>query len=257
MKNKQVDKSWYGENAGFFGSGYFTEYEEECNNEKIILEVDFLEKHLPINQGASILDCPCGYGRHSIELARRGYKMTGQDLNGFFIRKARALAKKANVSLRLIKKDMRKIPYKNEFDYAINLFSSFGYLENENEDQKVLDQTMRALRLGGRFILDVINRDYVIHTYKVSDYSEVESGMVTIINREFDSIAGRNNERRLRIWSNGKREETFHSMRMYTVAELIKMLQKSGFNIRHIYGGYNMETLTINSERCIIVSDTG
>ncbi len=256
MTKKQSSQvPWYSEEAGFFGPDYFKEYGHILTQERTLAEVDFLEKALAPKKGAKILDCPCGHGRHSIELARRGYEVTGQDLNGFFLGEARRAAKRANVSVRWVKGDMREIPFENEFDCALNLFSAFGYLESDEEDQKALGQVAKALRRGGKFELDILNRDSIVRTYCGKDWQQLSDGSVIVIKRHFDHATSRNIDQRVRIWKNGKREEFSLFVRMYAVVELAAMFRKAGLMLKEIYGSYRADPLTFDSPRCILIAE--
>jgi len=133
MNEKQI-VPWYTEEGGFFSSDYFEEYVDDLTPERTKTEVDFLEKELKLKKGMNILDLACGHGRHAIELAKRGYLMTGQDINASFLKNAKQSAKKAGVEVNWIKSDIRQIPFEDEFDVVLNLFTSFGYLENDEED---------------------------------------------------------------------------------------------------------------------------
>ncbi len=249
---KKSEKSWYGEKAGFFGPSYFAEYKDILTKEKTIAEVDFIEKTLALRSDMAILDCPCGHGRHSIELARRGYDVTGQDLNSFFLRKAKMAARRDKVSVRWVQGDMREISFEKEFDVALNLFTAFGYLESDEEDQKAICQIAKALRPGGRFFLDVGNRDRVIRTYREKDWRQLSDGSIITSERQFEHATGRNVERRVAIHKDGGREEFLIIVRMYTVVELIAMLRRDGLIVKETYGDYNGEPLTLDSRRYIL-----
>lgn len=256
VKKKQTSKApWYSEEAGFFGPGYLKEYGDNLTQERTLAEVDFLKKVLALKRGTKILDCPCGHGRHSTELARRGYNVTGQDLNGFFLEEAKKAAKRAKVSVRWVKGDMRELSFENEFDIALNLFTAFGYLESDDEDQKALDAVAKSLKRGGKFVLDVINRDRVVRNYRSNHWAKLSDGSVVLMEAEFDHIAGRNNERRTRIDKSGKREDFSLPLRMYTVVELAKMLRKAGLTLKEMYGNYNGEPLTFDSKCFILVAE--
>lgn len=256
MTKKQTSQTpWYSEEYGFFGPGYLKEYETMLPQEKTLAEVDFLEKMLALQKSVKILDCPCGHGRHSVELARRGYDVTGQDLNSFFIEEAKKAAAQAGVSVRWNKGDMRELPFENEFDIALNLFTAFGYLESDDEDQKALDAVARTLKRGGKFVLDVINRDRVVRNYRPNHWAKLSDGSVVLTEAEFDHTTGRNNEKRTRIDVNGKREEFSLPLRMYTVAELVKMFRKAGLTVKETYGNYAGEPLTFDSKRFILVAE--
>lgn len=253
MAEKQTPAPWYSEEAGFFGPGYLSEYAAMLTETSA--EVDFLERVLGLVPGAKIFDCPCGHGRHSIELARRGYQATGQDINSFFLGEAERAASEAEASVRWIQGDMREVPFEGEFDAVVNLFTAFGYLESDDEDQKALNQLAKALKRGGKFVLDFINRDRIVRTYREKDWRELPDGSVILNERKFDHSTGRNNERRIRIWRDREREEFSLSVRMYTVVEFAAMFRKAGLNLKEIYGSYGGESFTFNSRRAILVAE--
>lgn len=255
-KKKQTSQTpWYSEEAGFFGPGYLKKHGDNLTQEKTLAEVDFLEKTLALKKGAKVLDCPCGHGRHSIELARRGYNVTGQDLSGFFLEEAKKAAKRAKVSLRWVKGDMRELSFENEFDVALNLFTAFGYLESDDEDQKALNAVVKALKRDGKFVLDVINRDHIVRTYREKDGQQLSDGSVVVTERKFDHATGRNIEKQIWIWKNGKREEFSLLVRMYTVAELAAMFRKAGLTLKEMYGSHFGDPLTFDSKRYILIAE--
>ena len=117
-------------------------------------EVKFLWKVLRLKKGSRVLDIPCGTGRHAVRLARRGASVLGVDITEEYLRTARrAAGKLANV--RFVRGDMRRMPLENEFDAAINLWTSFGYFEKPSDDVKTLRAVARALKPGGLFLIDM------------------------------------------------------------------------------------------------------
>jgi ubiquinone/menaquinone biosynthesis C-methylase UbiE len=253
MDKKQTNP-WYAEEGGFFSSDYFEEYVEDLTPERTKIEVDFLEKELKLRKGAKIFDLACGHGRHTIELAKRGYLMTGQDINASFLKHAKQSAKKAGVEVNWIKSDVRQIPFENEFDIVLNLFTSFGYLESDEEDQKVLYQVAKVLHSNGSFVLDVVNRERIVRIYSRKDWLDSADGTMIITERSFDLIRGRNQEKRIRIYKDGKRQVSSMAIRMYTLPELISMCEKAGFRFISVFGNYNGEDLTLDSKRCILIT---
>ncbi len=113
MKNHQAP--WFSEEAGFYGPDYLVEYDEILPHERTTIEVSSIEKILVLQPGFKVLDVPCGHGRHSVELAKRGYEVTGSELNRFFLDEARKAAETAGVSIRLCPSDMRELDFRNEF----------------------------------------------------------------------------------------------------------------------------------------------
>lgn len=255
MEKKKSRIPWYLEKTGFFGSGYLKEYESYLTQEKTAVEVDFLEKVLTLKNNAKIFDCPCGYGRHSIELARRGYEVTGQDTSALFLNKAKKEAKCSGTSIRWVKGDMREIHFEEEFDVALCLFSSLGYLENDEEHQRVINQITKALKHGGQFVLDVINRDRFIRAYQERTWKQLPDGSIILSEHDFDHTTGRNIERRTRIWANGKRENVSHFVRMYTVPELTSMFHEAGLVSKEMYGDFDASPITFHSKRYIFIAE--
>jgi SAM-dependent methyltransferase len=193
-----------------------------------LADVDFLDRELKLEKGMKILDLACGHGRHTIDLAKRGYVMTGLDLNTFFLDKAKKDADKAGVEVEWVRSDMREVPFEDEFDVVVNLFTAFGYLESDEEDQKVLQQVTKALKSGGQFLIDVINRDRIMRVFNPHDGKLNPDGSVHVTEREFDFTTSRNKERRYRLWPDGKTNDVTLSLRMYSLHELIRMCQAAG-----------------------------
>lgn len=245
---------WYNEEADFFGPCYMKEYEDILTQKRTVEEIDFLEKMIPLKKGLKIFDCPCGYGRHSIELARRGYSVTGQDSNNFFIQQAKKSAMDYGLNINLIEGDMREVKFQEEFDVALNLFTSLGYFEDEEEDQKVISQAEKALKPGGVFVLDSQNRDQFIRNFKKSEWKKLNDGSLILKERNFDHTRGRINEKKIRIWGNGRRDELKWSLRAYSIPEIVKMIEKTRLTFEKIYGGFKDSPVTFRSMRIVILA---
>jgi SAM-dependent methyltransferase len=248
---------WYNEKAGFFGEHYLKTYTDAgiLTEERTQQEVDFLEAVMGLEKGARILDLACGHGRHAVELARRGYKVVGQDLNSFFLEKAKEAAKGARVQVQWIQGDMREILFEREFDAIVNLFTAFGYLETDEEDEKVLRQVAKALKLGGKFVLDVMNREWVMRNYQARDWQEFPDDSVELYDRSFDFATSRSHERRLYIHPDGSKEDHNVVLRYYTLQEVVAMCQRSGLRFREAYGTFAKEPYSLNTQRCIVVAE--
>lgn len=216
-------------------------------------QVEFAIQALRLAPGARVLDIACGVGRHSIELARRGYHVTGLDLSPTLLKIAAERAERAGVEVNWVRADMREIPFTQEFDAAFNIFSSWGYLESEDEDQKVLTAVARALKPGGAFLLETAHRDWMIRHFQSHAWSE-GVGVLVLEDRVLDLLSGRLLSTWTAIYNDGRRRQWQVNTRHYTAAELRRMLESAGFTISQSFGGYDGAPLTLESPRLILVA---
>jgi SAM-dependent methyltransferase len=242
---------WY---TTFFDEEYFTIYERRVSPEYTQREVDGVVSLLGLQPGARVLDLCCGHGRHSIELARRGHDVTGQDLSEVFLRRAERDSAEAGVGVSWVRSDMREIPFDAEFDVVVNLFSAFGYLESEAEDQRVLGQVRKALRPDGRFLIDMNNRDTLARRFRPADVDRRPDGTLIIEERQLDVATGRIRMLYTTVRPDGGRSERSAYMRLYGVTELSRMLRAEGLDVVACYGGLDGSALTLDSSRLVIVA---
>lgn len=217
-------------------------------------EVDGIQRLLAPAPGAKLLDLCCGHGRITIPLAQLGCHMTGQDLSEYFLERARRDAEAKGLSVRWVRGDMRRIPFEGEFDAVINVFSSFGYLEDESEDAGVLRQVHKALKPGGRFLSDEMNRDFFFANYHPSSITRRPSGVVSLEEHAIDLITSRDNLRLTLIDPDGSQRTHRYSLRLYTARERLRMLADCGLQVEAVYGSFDGIPLTLRAPRLIIVA---
>ncbi len=226
-------------------------------SEKSRMQVDFVIEKLGIQPGARVLDLCCGQGRHLLDLVKRGYEVVGVDLSEYMLGRCRESAESQGLRPTLIHADMRELSFDSEFDAVISMFTSFGYLENEDEDQKVLDGVAQALKPGGLFYIDLMNRDWLMRNYKEHMWDENGHGDITVHESWFDSIKGRTYVRELTFRADGTRLENKHDLRIYTYREMEDKLNRAGLSIRSAWGQYDGEEYGYLSRRMMIVSQKG
>jgi SAM-dependent methyltransferase len=208
----------------------------QVSDEQTKREVDFICDVLELPEGAQVLDLFCGAGRHSLELARRGYVATGIEFNQHYLELAKQLSEGEKGATNFIQGDVRRVDFGVGYDAAVIMFNSFGYFSDE-EDRLVLAKIFNALKEGGRFLLEVLNKDWIIKNFKESDESEI-GGIRVVEKRRFDLLTSRNNfiieryERDGVITKQG-------SWRLYSAHELNNILEGIGF--RFIAGYSNLE----------------
>lgn len=249
-----MEQPWY---KSYFGQRYLDAYLHALTQERTMAEVDGIEALLALPPGSKILDLCCGHGRHLLELANRGYLMTGLDLDPLFLEMARREADRRGLQVRLERRDMRDIPFTEEFDAVINVFTSFGYLESDAEDQRVLDAVARALKVAGLFCMEILARDSLVRVFQRRGWQETPEGVKVLEERRFNFLEGRNYVRQVVIYPDGTQKEASHVWRAYTLTELVKMFRATGLTIETTYGGLDQSPLTLESSRLVLLARKG
>ncbi len=233
----------------------FFELYERSDTELAVTQVDQAIRLLDLRPPAHILDVPCGYGRHSTELVRRGFAVTGVDISEVQIDRARKKAAAAGVHAEFLIGDARALPVAGPFDAAINMFLSFGYFASDEENQAMLDGIARSLRRGGRLLIDFWNREHEVRVFQPTVVDKRNDDILEIEDWSFDPLAGRLNWTNTVIFPDGRRESWDHSIRAFTVAEIKKMLEAAGMAVVAVYGGLGGEPYTMDSEAAIFVAE--
>ncbi|HEX2188182.1 MAG TPA: class I SAM-dependent methyltransferase, partial [Longimicrobiaceae bacterium] len=147
---------------GYFDRDFVRIYRDFLTPERTLREVEGVLEVLDLPPGARVLDLACGWGRHSVELARSGFRVTGIDLSPTLLVRARKRAGAAGVEVEWVRGDMREPGRAGEFDAVLSLYSSLGYFLSDEEDLRVLRGAREALRPGGTFLLETMHRDHVV-----------------------------------------------------------------------------------------------
>jgi len=237
----------------FFDEDYLTVYRDH-DTKRADKEVAFVRKALRLRKGQRILDICCGYGRHSVRFAKSGLQVTGLDRNDLFLRRAQRAAKKDGAQVSWVKTDVRQMELQPSFDAAVNLFTSIGYFEREDDNYQIVVRGAAALKPGGRFLLDTINRDRVIRNPQRCMWLPMGRGVV-LESPAFDWQRGRLNSRRILVYPNGKRRETRISLRLYTVAEVASMFERAGLTVTQVYGTFDGADYDPDSPRIIMTGE--
>jgi 2-polyprenyl-3-methyl-5-hydroxy-6-metoxy-1,4-benzoquinol methylase len=207
------------------------QYMSNCFTRNTLAEVEFIIRELNLPEGSSILDMGCGTGRHSVELARRGYMMTGVDISSGMLAEAKQAAKKAGVEIEWIKQDATRFQSEKQFDAAICLCEgAFGLLGKDGDaiehNLSILRNINQALKPGGKLILNAINGLALARKYSQKD---VESGrfdpdtLAEFYPMEYDTPEGK--------------KSIMVRERGFVPTELVLMLRQTGFEAQNIWGG--------------------
>ena len=244
-----VPEDWY---DGFFEEDWLDHIALHVERERTERESAFVVEALALEPGERVLDLCCGHGRLTIALAQRGLHMTGLDLSRRSLLLAREAAERADVEVEWIHADMREIPRDATYDAIYNVFTSFGYFEEEAENERVLEGVARALRPGGRFLLDTINLLGLMPRYQDRYWDERPDGVLQLAEHDLDLLGGRNRARWTFIHPDGSRSELVHSVRMYTAHDLTVMLARAGLEVDGAWGAFDGSELDRHSRRVIL-----
>jgi SAM-dependent methyltransferase len=231
---------------------YFDLYAED-DTRLALKEVDGIIQLLDLKPDQSLLDVCCGYGRHAVELAKRGYQVTGIDLSPKQIEQAQRRAAEAGVSAQFISGDARTMEFPSRFDVLLNLFLAFGYFQDEKENLRMLERMADATRPGGILLMDLWNREKEIRAF-APRMREHHGDIVIDKQWEFDAWNGRLNWTNTVTFPDGRIESWDHSIRAYTLIELRNMFHAVGFEVEKVFGDFAGNPYTLDSSNMILLA---
>ncbi|GAB4319723.1 MAG: class I SAM-dependent methyltransferase [Candidatus Zixiibacteriota bacterium] len=235
----------------FFDEDYLKVYRRR-DTKTTDREVAFTRRVLRLRKGQRVLDICCGYGRHAVRLACLGLRVAGIDQSRFLLSRARSAARRQGVTVEWIEGDVRQMNFKPVFDAAYNLFTSIGYFDAEEDNVQIVMRGAAALKPGGRFLLDTINRDRIIRNPQSQRWAPIGRG-VELEKSVYDWERGRLNSKRVLVMDDGRRRESTISLRLYTVAELRAMFERAGLDTTHVFGSFAGTAFEPDSPRIIMV----
>jgi ubiquinone/menaquinone biosynthesis C-methylase UbiE len=231
----------------YFGADFFDLHVDLFPESLSRREVAGMIELLQVPTAASILDVPCGWGRHSVLLAEHGYQVVGADLSFDLLRRAAS-------GPRYVAADLRTQPFPDaSFDVVINVFTSLGLFLADDEDLQALKEAHRLLKPAGRFLLESMHRDDVVTAYAERDYWRLPDGTEVRVRRRFDPVRGISYERlQWRKGEAGGRKQ--HALRLRTATEIAALLQAAGFNDVAYYGDWDGRPFTHRDSSLIAVA---
>jgi len=225
-------KQWYEE----LFENYSENYEKEHFTEGTIGESDFIEKEINSDKSLTILDIGCGTGRHSLELARRGYRVTGIDLSVSMISRAKSLAADENLDIKFFVRDARRINFHASFDLAIMICEgAFPLMETDEMNFSIIKNAYSSLKPEGKFIFTTLNGLFpLFHSVKDFVNSGSEKGKST--DNKFDLITFRDHSLYETKDDKGKKKVITCDERYYVPSEITWLLKSAGFRESQIFG---------------------
>ncbi len=244
MPKKEQMAEWF---ASWFDTPYYhTLYKDRDHTEaKAFIRQLFASLTLPAN--ASVVDLACGKGRHAVFINSLGYDTTGVDLSEDSIQSAK---KHENDRLDFFVHDMRNPLPNKSFDLVVNLFTSFGYFEHTDENIKVLNAIRSYLKDDGLLVIDFLNADNVIENLVPKEIKEIEGITFNIHKKLADDQIIKN----ITFEDNGEHFAFQEKVQALRLSDFQQMLEETNFEIKAVYGNYNLEPLDASSDRLIIIA---
>lgn len=238
-------KEWFGE---WFDSPYYHILYQHRDHEEAEAFIDHLYDYFSFTPEDEVMDLACGKGRHSIYLNKKGLKVTGVDLSPQNIEAAN---KQANERLHFHVHDMREVFREEDFDYVLNLFTSFGYFETEKENQQAIDAAAAALRPGGQFLIDFLNPYVVVHNMRPEEV-KVLDGIEFHLSKQLD----KDNYivKDIRFKDKGKTYHFQERVKAIRRMEFLEYFRHAGLLVEDCFGDYKLNAYEAGeSDRMIFV----
>ncbi len=249
-----ISSNWY---ENFFHGLALDLWRKALPPEHTRAEADFLVQALQCDAGSHLLDVPCGNGRLSFELARRGYRVTGVDISEEFIEEARSKPSPPTTAggsdLEFILGDMRTIEGEAIYDGAYCFGNSFGFLAYADME-KFLKGVARALKPGARFIIETgMAAESIIPKFKEEEAHQIEDILCTIKEKYLAEESCIDTE--YVFERNGVSESRLAKHWIYTTAEIRRMLERTGFAVKEMFGSLDRQPFVLGADELFVVAE--
>jgi len=229
-----------------FGGTMFDERTWEAADE----QVGQIERLLGLEPGLRVLDLCCGPGRHTLALARRGYRVLGVDRTERYLEEARERADGEGLDVDLAHSDMREFVQPESFDVAINMLTSFGYFPDPEDDRRVIRNLFESLVPGGRMILDTVGKEILARIWEHKQWRERDGDFYLYERRVLDDWSWIEN-RWIKIDIDERHEYTV-GHRLFSAFELKRLLAEAGFTDVRAYGGLDGGPYDTDADRLVV-----
>jgi SAM-dependent methyltransferase len=219
-------------------------------------EVDSLLELTDLEPGAHVLDLCCGPGRHALELARRGFWVTGVDRTAAYLDAARQKAADEGLKIEFVQEDMRRFVRPGAFDMAINLFTSFGYFKDPADDLQVAKNLQTSLKPGGKLVMEMMGREVLARIFRPRDWVwlDEEEGVIMLEERKLSQSWGWMENTWILLRGSERKSYTL-SHRLYAGTELASLLQQAGFTSVALFGGLEGIPYNQSARRLVAVAE--
>jgi len=244
------NQPWYDQDT------YWATFESILFNQKRLadtpVQVDQIIKLLQIKESVKILDLCCGIGRHSLEFARRGYQVTGVDRTKTYIEKAKKQSRTEGLHIEFVNEDMRAFCQADAFDVVVNMFTSFGYFDDADDDRKVVENVYRSLKSGGKFLIEMMGKELLARDFRKRDWNEI-NGFIILEDRQLLNNWEKIQNRWIILKDDQQIKHEF-VLRLYSAVELAYLLKQCGFSAINVYGSLEGIDYDHQAKRLVVVA---
>lgn len=237
----------------YFGDAYARWVLAEISPERTKEQIEFLLPLLPPPTRGPLLDVGCGLGRHALSLASRGWTVVGLDRNPRFVAQAQGEAERQGLSCCFQVADMRSLPFEQEYAVVTFFWSSFGFYSDQ-ENQSTLAGAFRALMPGGLLFLDLENREAILRHFQKETWRDRGDHWILERNR-FDTATETLITRKVYL-AGDRHQETGRRLKLYSQAELLRMLACTGFSLSDCWGDWDGQPYSLDSPRLLLLAKT-
>jgi ubiquinone/menaquinone biosynthesis C-methylase UbiE len=241
-----INRDWY---INWFGNDYLTVYAHRDEQEARDL-INLIQSNIKVSPWAKILDLCCGQGRHALILARMGYTVFGMDLSRTLLNAAQ-FKKDKHQNVYFIQADMRYLPTVDTIHLLLNLFTSFGYFDRDDENLSVFHEFYKVLQKGGNFVFDYLNKTHVLQNLVPFENDQI-AGIQIDIERE---IEGSRVQKKIVLKKNTKESIFYESVKMYQPDEIFMMLKQAGLSVLRVFGDYSGSDFNQDSPRMVVIGE--
>ncbi len=237
---------WY---EDWFNTEEYLNVYRHRNEEDAKKLVKLILRNVDLNPGAKVLDMACGAGRHSILFAQEGFHVTAVDLSENLLKVAKCAAEDSGVKVDFVESDLRYYSVSTKFGLIINLFTSFGYFESDEENFVLFNVAYNQLMENGYFVFDYFNPRYIKNN--LVPETEEDLGISKVVQQR--KIEGNRVVKKITINKNGSEKHYHESVRMYEINELKSEFEKTGFTIQKIFGDFHGKEFDLETSPRIII----
>ena len=223
--------------------------------ERTAQEIDFIEPQLNVGKGARILDVGCGFGRHAVELARRGYEVIGIDPSAALIAEARKRAAETGVSVDFRLEWGERFSTDQPYDAAICLFTSLGQITEQGENSGLVDRVFAALKPGGHFVVEVPQRETAVRQLKTQEKFG-QGDHMTFVSREYN-VKTQIVSEKFRVVNKNEEHTYLLKYNLFDRPELEALLARAGFINISAYGDYHGKALSSQDPSMLLLARVG